>query len=502
MFKKVLIANRGEIAVRVARTVQQMGASAVAVFSEPDRGAPHVRAADEAYALTGKTSAETYLRGDRILEIAQAHGVDAIHPGYGFLSENAEFAQACADAGVVFIGPSPDVIRAMGDKLTAKKLFADAGVPVVPGWSGDAAKEDQAVIAEQAERIGYPVLVKAAAGGGGKGMRVVDNPKNLRSAIEAAQREAQSAFGDGRVFIEKYISKPRHIEVQIFGDSRGNVVHLFERECSIQRRHQKIIEESPSPALTPELRERMGDAAVTAAKAIGYTNAGTVEFMVDDQGAFYFLEVNTRLQVEHPVTEMVVGYDLVRAQLHVAAGGALPFTQGDLAQTGHALECRIYAEDATKGFVPSIGVLSHFVPPAGDFIRVDSGVAEGTEVSVYYDPMLAKLIVWGRIRNEAIERTIWALDRFVALGVTTNIEFLRNVIDHPEFRAGRLHTQFLSDHATAGYLDEPAPDEAFVAAALAVQAGVGMTAESRVSMSPTVDRDSPWCSAKPWRMLK
>ncbi|MBK8268312.1 MAG: ATP-grasp domain-containing protein, partial [Planctomycetes bacterium] len=354
MFKKILIANRGEIAVRIAQTVQELGITAVGVFSEPDRRAVHVSSMDEAYALEGSTSAESYLRIEKIIDIARKHGVDAIHPGFGFLSENEDFAQACADARITFIGPRPDVIRDMGDKIIAKEKFKAAGVPVVPGWSGEGnVSLDE--LKKIAAGVGYPVLIKAAAGGGGKGMRVVKAESDLQGALEAAQREANAAFGDARVFIEKYITRPRHIEFQIFGDSHGNVVHLFERECSIQRRHQKIVEESPSTALSDELRAKMGEAAVRAAKAIGYTNAGTVEFIVDESGSFYFLEVNTRLQVEHPVTEMVVGRDLVRAQIAVAAGEKLPFEQEQLRQTGHALEVRIYAEDASRNFMPSTG---------------------------------------------------------------------------------------------------------------------------------------------------
>ncbi|MBI5762394.1 MAG: acetyl-CoA carboxylase biotin carboxylase subunit [Planctomycetes bacterium] len=496
MFKRVLIANRGEIAVRIAQTLQQMGIKTVAVYSDADRRALHVQVADEAYPLPGNTSAETYLRYDKIIALAEEHGVDAIHPGYGFLSENEDFATACADARITFIGPSPDVIRDMGDKIIAKEKFVAAGVPVVPGWSGDVTIGIDA-LKKEAAKIGYPVLIKAAAGGGGKGMRVVPKESDLASSIEAAQREANAAFGDGCVFMEKYITRPRHVEFQIFGDSHGNVVHLFERECSIQRRHQKIIEESPSPALSPELRTKMGEAAVRAAKAIGYTNAGTVEFMVDADGHFYFLEVNTRLQVEHPVTEMITHHDLVRAQLIVAAGGKLPFTQDDLRQQGHALECRIYAEDASRGFLPSIGTLEHYVPPAGPNIRVDSGVSEGSQVTVFYDPMLSKLIVWGRNRDEAIARMDWALARYVVMGVTSNIEFLRTVLNHAEFRAGRLHTQFLDEHKITAPI-AAIPDEALIAAALAGRNGV---ASSR--SAATHDRGEasvgPWQSANAWR---
>lgn len=496
MFKRILIANRGEIAVRVAQTVQEMGIAAIAVFSEPDRHGAHVTCADEAYALEGATSAETYLRIDKIIDIAKKHRVDAIHPGFGFLSENEDFAQACADAGIVFVGPSPSVIRDMGDKIIAKERFTAAGVPVVPGWSG-AADVTLEELKSIASGIGYPVLIKAAAGGGGKGMRVVRSEAELQSSMEAARREANSAFGDARVFMEKYITRPRHIEFQIFGDSHGNVVHLYERECSIQRRHQKIVEESPSVALSDELRATMGQAAVRAAKAIGYVNAGTVEFILDESGAFYFLEVNTRLQVEHPVTEMVVGHDLVRAQIVVAAGGRLPFEQADLRQTGHAIECRIYAEDASRQFMPSTGRIEHYLEPKGPGIRVDSGVRAGSEVTVHYDPMLAKLVTWARTRDAAISRMAWALRRYVVLGVTTNIEFLHRVVSHPAHVAGRLHTHFLEEHAESLLGDAVGPpDLAFAAAALAsgrLRSVPGRTAGATATAS------GPWEIAGHWR---
>ncbi len=469
MFKRILIANRGEIAVRVAQTVQEMGMRAVAVYSEPDRSSPHVAAADEAHPLEGKTAAETYLRGEKIIEIAKRNHIDAIHPGYGFLSENAAFAQACRDAGITFIGPSPEVIRATGNKIAAKKTLSAAGVPVVPGWTGTG-KEDPKRFVTEAAKIGYPVLVKAASGGGGKGMRLVREKRDLLNAVEAAQREANAAFGDSQVFLERYIERPRHVEFQIFGDAHGNVVHLFERECSIQRRHQKILEETPSPALSAQLRARMGEAAVRAARAVSYTNAGTVEFLVDAAGEFYFLEINTRLQVEHPVTELTTGHDLVRAQILVAAGEHLPFSQEELRQDGHAIEVRICAEDAERDFMPSTGTIDVFVPPTGPGIRVDSGVVQGSEVSVYYDPMLAKLIVKGRTRNDAIQKLAWALNHFVVLGVTTNIRFLRALIDHPEFLAGRLHTQFLQENAITAKKDGPVPREAVLVAALADRA--------------------------------
>lgn len=498
MFKKVLIANRGEIAVRVAATLQQMGVAAVAVYSEPDRRALHVESADFAYPLPGAASRDTYLRGDLLIDVARRAGCDAVHPGYGFLSENDEFAQACADAGLVFIGPTPRAIRDMGDKLTAKKIFADAGVPTVPGWSGDADAPFD-LLAREAQRIGYPVLIKAAAGGGGKGMRVVDSEGDLRAALDAARREARAAFADDRVFLEKFIRRGRHVEIQVFGDTRGNVVHLFERECSIQRRHQKIVEESPSPALTPDLRRRMGDAAVRAARAIGYVSAGTVEFLVDDAGNFYFLEVNTRLQVEHPVTETVVGHDLVRAQVLVAAGHPLPFTQEELSQTGHALELRIYAEDPANGFLPSTGVIERCIPPAGPNIRVDAGVREGSEVTVHYDPQLAKLIVAGRSRDESLARARWALDRYVILGITTNIPFLRALLDHPEFRAGRIHTQFLNEQRIT-VPNADVPDQALFLAAQSVQS-VPLDRAAPGDDGHAVARFSPWQSVGPWRTM-
>jgi len=496
VFNKILIANRGEIAVRIAQTLQEMGIAAAVVYSDADRDAVHVGAADEAYRLEGNTAAETYLRGDRIIEIAKQYSADAIHPGYGFLSENAAFAANCRDTGIVFIGPSPEAIRAMGDKILAKQTAMGAGVPVVPGWAGTS--NDLRDAPREANRMGYPVLIKAAAGGGGKGMRLVRQDGELEAAIESARREAGSAFGDSRVFIEKYIDRPRHIEIQILGDRHGNVVHLFERECSIQRRHQKIVEESPSPAVSDSLRATMGSAAARLAKTMGYTNAGTVEFILDQMGQFYFLEVNTRLQVEHPVTELVTRQDLVAIQIRIATGEALPFSQNDLRQTGHALECRICAEDAARGFVPSIGEIQVYSPPVGRDIRLDSGVTTGSRVSVYYDPMLAKLIVWGATRDESIRRMVWALERFAVLGVTTNIDYLRRVVLHPEFRAGRLHTHFLDEHPNLS--DEPAdvPSDAWIAAAVAET----MKNNGRATATEPADRHAapdPWQTVGPWR---
>ncbi|MEB3287388.1 MAG: acetyl-CoA carboxylase biotin carboxylase subunit [Vampirovibrionales bacterium] len=447
-FQKILIANRGEIACRVIQTVQEMGMQAVSIYSDADKFAKHAVLANESYHLPGNKPAETYLDIPKILEIAKAANVDAIHPGYGFLSENADFAAACQKAKIVFIGPSPEVIDKMGDKLHAKAMMDKAGVPTVPGLTLDAEFDLEsgfANIEKAAEKIGYPILVKAAAGGGGKGMRLVEKNSELKGALEAAAREAQNAFGDARVFLEKYIGRPRHIEFQILGDAHGNIVHLFERECSIQRRYQKIIEESPSPALTPELRKKMGDAAVKAAQAMGYTNAGTVEFIASGND-FYFLEVNTRLQVEHPITELVTRKDLVRLQIDIAQGEPLPFRQEDLSQDGHAIECRIYAEDPANNFMPSVGPMRIYKPPQGSGIRVDDGYTEGYEVTVHYDPMLAKLICWGSDRQAAIERMRWALSQYVILGFNHNISFLRQIMTHPAFQAGDLHTHFLAEN--------------------------------------------------------
>ncbi len=506
-FKKVLIANRGEIAVRVSQTLQEMGIKVIALYSDADKNALHVRMADEAYHLPGNTAAETYLQAEKILSIAKKAKADAIHPGYGFLSENAGFATACAKAGITFIGPSPEAIESMGDKIIAKSIMTKAGVPVVPGWAGDINADDIDAsfntLSQEAESIGYPLLVKAAAGGGGKGMRLVNEAKDLKGALEAAAREAKNAFGDNRIFLEKYITRPRHVEFQIFGDEHGNVVHLFERECSIQRRHQKIIEESPSPALDsklrPKLREKMGQAAINAAKAINYTNAGTVEFILAEDGSFYFLEVNTRLQVEHPVTEMVTHLDLVQAQIAVAQGEELPFSQGDLRQEGHAIECRIYAEDASRNFMPSIGRLAHYHPPDGPDIRVDSGVESGSEVSIHYDPMLSKLIVWGENREKAINKAKWALNHFPILGVTTNTCFLRDVISHPAFESGNIHTHFLDEHEITSQAPEEIPDEALIVGALVLSNGNLSKKSSATGAKIGYDAENPWQKANAWR---
>ncbi len=428
MIKKVLVANRGEIAIRIFQTLREMGIGTVAVFTEPDARALHVRTADEIVQIG------SYLDPNEIVQATTHSGADAIHPGYGFLSENVALALACDKAGVTFIGPKPDTIRRMGDKVESKRIMQQAGVPVVQSWD-KAPPESE-----------FPVLVKAVGGGGGKGMRLVERPADLAAAMATASREAGKAFGDDRVFVEKYIKNPRHIEFQVLGDVHGNVVHIFERECSIQRRHQKIIEETPSPALTPELRTKMGEAAVAAARAVNYVNAGTVEFIAGPDGRFYFLEMNTRLQVEHPVTEMTTGLDLVREQIAVANGNRLSFRQSDLRQTGHALECRIYAEVPEENFRPDIGNIAVFRPPTGPGVRLDSGVQQGSEVSFHYDPMLAKLIVWAGSRHAAIDRMKRALAEFVLLGVRNNIEFLNRVISSDEFGQGKIDTHFLERH--------------------------------------------------------
>jgi acetyl-CoA carboxylase, biotin carboxylase subunit len=453
MIEKVLIANRGEIAVRVIRACREMDISAVAVYSPIDRASPHVRMSDEAYPLAGNLPAESYLDQGAILRIAQEAGADAIHPGYGFLSENPDFAQACADAGIVFIGPSPECIRTMGDKIAARAMAEKAGVPTPPGSDSAVASMEEA--RTLAEEIGYPILVKAIAGGGGKGMRLVETPDQLSDAMERAQSESQSAFGDARVFIERYFREVHHIEIQVFADTHGNAVHLFERECSIQRRHQKVLEETPSPTITAGQREQMGKAAVALAKACDYTGAGTVEFLFSD-GEMYFIEMNTRLQVEHPVTEMVTGLDLVKLQLQVASGEPLPFTQTDVRQRGHAIECRIYAEDPVH-FTASPGDIQQVIEPGGPFVRLDSYIEPNTTVSASYDPLLAKLAVWGPDRRQAIERMRRVLDEYVVTGIQTTIPFHRRLMRHAAFLAGNTSTRFIEQHF--GGEPEPIPPE-------------------------------------------
>ena len=467
MLDSVLIANRGEIALRIVRACRELGIRSVAVHSEADRGAPHVLAADEAHEIGPAPSGESYLRIDRLLEVATRSGARAVHPGYGFLSERAVFARAVRDAGLVFIGPSADTIDAMGDKVRARQLMLEAGTPVIPGSPGPV--RDPAEALAQAREIGFPVLLKAAAGGGGKGMRVVDGPAGLERALEAARREARAAFGDPAVYLERYLDGPRHIEVQVLGDEHGNLVHLGERECSIQRRHQKLVEESPSPVGTPELRARMGDAAVRAARAVGYVGAGTVEFL-HHRGEYHFLEMNTRLQVEHPVTELTTGIDLVEWQLRVAAGEALAFTQEEIGLNGHAIECRITCEDPFQGFLPATGRVEALEVPAGAGVRWDGGIRAGFEIGRHYDPLLGKLVAWGPDRPAAVRRMARALDELVIAGVPTSVPFHRRVMRHEAFRAGELSIRFLEDHPELTAADVDPETLQVVAAAAALLA--------------------------------
>jgi len=441
MFKKILIANRGEIAVRVIRACHEMGIAAVAVYSDVDRAALHVRKADEAYPIGAPAASESYLNIQKILDVAKRSGADAIHPGYGFLSENAKFARACADAGVKFIGPTAAAMDAMGSKTRARQAMERAGVPFVPGTSRGLESFEQAE--QVAARIGYPVMLKAAAGGGGKGMRLVHAPEELKSALEGARSEAERSFGDSEVYIEKAILNPRHIEMQVLADEHGNTVYLGERECSLQRRHQKVVEEAPSPIVDPDMRRRMGEIAVRVAQAAGYTNAGTVEFLVDQQKNFYFLEMNTRLQVEHPVTELITGLDLVHLQIHIANGERLPFTQNDVMIRGHAIECRIYAEDPDNNYFPSPGKITLLLLPSGPGIRRDSGMYEGWTVPMDYDPLLAKLIGYGTDREQAIGRLTRALNEYFVGGIKTNISLFRRILGNPDFRAAKMDTGFL-----------------------------------------------------------
>ncbi|MFB6341983.1 acetyl-CoA carboxylase biotin carboxylase subunit [Saccharicrinis sp. FJH62] len=442
--KKVLIANRGEIAVRIIRSCREMGIKTVAVYSEADRNSLHVRYADYAYFLGPSPSNESYLSITKILQVAKDSGADAIHPGYGFLSENAEFAKRCRKQGIIFIGPSAQAISTMGDKITARQTMINAGVPVVPGTQKKIVGEKD--VNKVVQEIGFPVMVKASAGGGGKGMRLVRKAEDLLSGINAARSEASAAFGDDAVYIEKYIESPHHIEFQVMADSHGNAIHLCERECSVQRRHQKVVEETPSPLMTPELRAQMGEAAVAAAKAVSYEGAGTIEFLVDNSGNYFFLEMNTRLQVEHPITERVVGVDLVKLQILVAQGEKLPYTQNDIKQTGHAIECRIYAEDPDNNFMPSPGLIKHITEPKGLGVRTDGYVYEGYEIPLFYDPMISKLIVWDRTREDAIARMKRALHEYKITGVKTSIGFLKRIMNHEDFKKGNYDTHFIDNN--------------------------------------------------------
>ena len=496
MIKKILIANRGEIAVRIIKACQEMNIKTVAIYSNVDCDAPHVHLADETVNLGDPTPIESYLNIQKIIKIAQETKVEAIHPGYGFLAENPDFAKSCNDVGIKFIGPEANVIALMGDKIEAKKIMEKAGVPVIPGYHGE--KQDESSLIKEGKKIGFPLLVKAAAGGGGKGMRIVYSEDILKESIESAKRESKSAFGDDTVFLEKYLDKPRHIEFQILSDENGNNIHLFERECSIQRRHQKIIEETPSPVMNPNLREKMGLAAILAAKTVGYTNAGTVEFMVDGNLNFYFMEMNTRLQVEHPITEMTTGIDLVKWQIRIASGMELTLKQNDLIQRGHAIECRIYAEDPANGFLPSVGTLEKVVVPTGPNIRDDSGINTGMKITPYYDPMLAKLVTYSENRQENINKMIWALSRYVVLGVTTNVPFLKKVLEHVEFKKGNITTHFIENYFKDWTIKKRGlPVEAIIA--LAVYDSMHSKTEEIVRYKEE-DPHSPWKHVGRWRV--
>ena len=469
MFKKILIANRGEIACRVIRACREMRIKTAAVYSEADKNALHVRMADEAYFIGAPPSNESYLKGEKIIEVAKKSAAEAIHPGYGFLSENAEFVRQVNKEGIVFIGPSPEAMEAMGGKISARIIAIEADVPVVPGTTEALKSADEAI--ETARQIGFPVMLKAASGGGGKGMRLVETEKDLKVALETAQSEALASFGDASVYVEKAVVRPRHIEIQIFSDSHGNYVHLGERECSIQRRHQKVIEECPSPINDAELRRKMGESAIKVAKAVNYIGAGTVEFLVSDvDKSFYFLEMNTRLQVEHPVTELVTGIDLVREQIHVAWGEKLSFTQAEIKWEKHAIECRVYAEDPENNFLPSPGKITRLRVPQGGGVRDDGGIYEGSEISIYYDPMISKLAVFGKTREEAVDRLRRALQEYEVGGIKTTLPFFREVVEDEEFIAGRLDTGFIprfNERKKAREVEQQTKDFALIASVLA-----------------------------------
>jgi 3-methylcrotonyl-CoA carboxylase alpha subunit len=492
LFRKILIANRGEIAVRVARTCRVLGIPTVAVYSEVEQGARHVREADEAVLLGPAEAERSYLSVPAILAAARVTGADAVHPGYGFLSQNGDFVDAVMGAGLTFIGPPAAVHRRMGDKKGARRLMAAAGVGVVPGYDGD--DQHDATLLAEATRIGWPVMIKPSRGGGGKGMHVVRRAEDFPPALAASRREARAAFGDDALVLERFLERPRHLEVQVLADAHGSVVHLGERECSIQRRHQKVVEETPSPALTPSLRASLCASGVAAARAAGYVNAGTVEFLLDAGGHFHFLEMNTRLQVEHPVTEAVTGLDLVRSQIEIAAGRELPFGQDGVGGRGHALECRLYAEDPHHDDLPSPGRILHLAWPEGPGVRVDSGLDVGGEVTVHYDPLLAKLVTWGRDRAESIERMADALRRTAVLGVVTNLSRLQAILDHPAFRRGELHTGFIEEHLGVPSPPPSPPAEALAGLAAALHLRRGATPR------PSVEAEDPWASLGPWRL--
>lgn len=498
-FKKILIANRGEIACRVMRTAAKQGIATVAVYSDADRDALHVRMADEAIHIGGSPSRESYLQFERVLEAARSTGAQAIHPGYGFLSENAEFCKACEKAGIVFIGPPVAAIEAMGSKSAAKQIMEKAGVPLVPGYHGD--DQSDAILKQAAVEMNYPVLLKAVAGGGGKGMRQVWSSDEFDEALAAARREAKSSFNNDDMLVEKYLTQPRHVEIQVFCDSHGNAVYLFERDCSVQRRHQKVIEEAPAPGMTDELRKQMGDAAIRAAQAINYEGAGTVEFLLDSDGSFYFMEMNTRLQVEHPVTEMITGEDLVAWQLRVAAGETLPKTQNELSLSGHAFEARIYAEDPDNDFLPVTGQLAYLsVPEQSEFVRVDTGVVQGDEVSVYYDPMIAKLITWDESRDKALQRLVKALKQYRIAGMKTNIDFLANLADSEPFRQADLDTGFIEKHSQLIFREKECNSDLQLPLA-ALFLSLRRQQQLEHVRCKSTDTNSPWFNKQSWRLF-
>ncbi|MFQ5399634.1 MAG: acetyl/propionyl/methylcrotonyl-CoA carboxylase subunit alpha [Anaerolineae bacterium] len=503
MFNKVLIANRGEIARRIILACHELGVLAVTVYSEADAGAPWTRLADESYPLAGVSASDTYLNQATLFEIARQCGADAIHPGYGFLSENPEFAAACATHGVTFIGPGPEAMRLLGSKAAARVLAQEAGVPVVPGVDGAGLSDD--ALAAAAAEIGFPVLIKASAGGGGKGMRVVWSEQAFADAIRAARSEAQAAFGSDHILVEKFFTEIHHVEIQVMGDQHGRLLHLFERECSIQRRHQKIIEESPAPIIRDDaLRQEMAAAAVSLAREAGYVNAGTVEFIVDGAGRFYFLEMNTRLQVEHPVTELATGLDLAAWQIRIAAGEAIPFSQEAIRQRGHAIECRVYAEDPANQFMPSIGEIRYYRPPAGPGVRVDDGIETGMQVTPYYDPMLAKVVTWGHDRAEAIRKMVRALQETVVLGVTTNIPYLLDILQELHFVDGRTSTGYLQAHMADWGPDGEVGDPEWMAMALLelLQGGGKRGRQTAVNGEGAPAGFDPWDEPSGWRNVR
>ena len=489
--RKIVVANRGEIALRIMRTAREMGIATVAVFSEADRSALHVRFADESVCIGPPPSSESYLRGEKIIDVALKLGADAIHPGYGFLSENAHFARQVQEAGLIFIGPSPDAIEVMGSKLMAKQAVAKYNIPMVPGTTQ--AISDRESAKEVARQIGYPILIKASAGGGGKGMRIVTSENEFDEQMDRAVSEAVNSFGDGSVFIEKYISSPKHIEVQIIGDQHGNIIHLFERECSIQRRHQKVIEEAPSSVLSSQKREEMGRCAVDVARACNYYGAGTVEFIVDKDLNFYFLEMNTRLQVEHPVTEQITGIDLVQQMIYIAEGRKLEITQETVQWRGHSIEIRVYAEDPRHNFLPDVGTLHTYVRPQGNGVRLDDGFEQGMEIPIYYDPMIAKLITYGQSREDAIQKMIRAIDEFQLTGVQTTLSFCRFVLNHDEFRSGNFDTHFVNNYFSPDLLTDPAQDDASELAAFITAQLIGAPKPATLPASRSqVEIPSKW----------